>query len=85
MLDEYKDLNSRIETNKRALDSVTKERNLFIDSLKEKYNEEDTRILQNLLSKEEELKAEEWWKDFKSKDITPIVKFTTKPKCYEQN
>ena len=59
LLDDYKDLNSRIETIKQALNSVTKERNLFIDSLKEKYNEEDTRVLQNLLSKEEELKGDE--------------------------
>ena len=44
-----------------------------------------SKVCKNFLTKEEELKADNWWKEFKSKDITPIAKFTTKPKCYEQN
>lgn len=89
LLDEYKDLNSRIETNKRALDSVTKERNLFIDSLKEKYNEEDTRILQNLLSKEEELKGDESAERFNTleqerKDLQDLQESNEGRYVYEQ-
>jgi hypothetical protein len=44
-----------------------------------------SKICKSFLTKEEELKADNWWKEFKSKDIAPIARYTTKPKCYEQN
>ena len=41
-----------------------------------------SKVCKEFLSDEEKEKADKWWRD---KDKAPIMRFTTKPGCYEED